>query len=133
MSEPDPKHRLTLIRCLHSFGPAIAGLRDLVATQPNARVHAGFAVAAVGMGFWLKIPPVEWAAVLLCIGLVFMAEALNTALELLADAVHPARHPLVGRAKNCAAGAVLVCALASSVIGAILFGPRLWALLQSWI
>ncbi len=134
MTSPhDPKHRACLGRCLRSFGPAFAGLRHLVATQPNARVHLGFAVLAVGMGFWLRIPPGEWIAVLLCITLVLMAEALNTALEFLADAAHPERHPLVGRAKDCAAAAVLVCALASAVIGVILFGPRLWALLQSWI
>ena len=133
MTEPDPSQRPTLVRCLRSFGPAFAGLRHLVATQPNARVHLGFAVLAVGLGFWFRSPAGEWVAVILCIGLVLMAEAFNTALEALADAVHPERHPLVGQAKDCAAAAVLASALASAVIGVILFGPRLWNLLRSWI
>jgi diacylglycerol kinase len=133
MNPPDSPSPSMLFRCLQSFGPAFAGLRSLFATQANARVHLVFAAWAVAMGFLLKITLGEWIAVLLCIALVFTAEALNTALEMLADAVHPEQHPLVGRAKDCAAAAVLVCALASAVIGAILFGPRLWALLASWI
>lgn len=120
-------------RCLRSFGPAFAGLRHLFATQPNARVHLVFAALAVGLGFWLRIAPTELIAVILSIALVFLAESLNTALEMLADAVHPERHPLVGRAKDCAAAAVLACALASAAIGVIVFGPRLWALIASWI
>ncbi|MGH7337754.1 MAG: diacylglycerol kinase, partial [Myxococcota bacterium] len=57
--------------------------------------------------------------------LVWVAEAFNSALEALADAVHPERDARVGRAKDTAAGAVLVAAIASAVIGALVFGPRL--------
>jgi diacylglycerol kinase (ATP) len=56
---------------------------------------------------------------------------MNSALEALADAVHPARDPRVGRAKDLAAGAVLIAAIASAVIGALLFGPRLFARLSA--
>jgi len=132
MSDSPAGFRTTARRVARSFRFAGAGLRHLLATQTNARIHLALAVLAVGLGVWLEIPPGEWVAVILCIALVFLAEGLNTALEMLADAVHPERHPRVGQAKDCAAAAVLVCALASAAIGAILFGPRLWALLASW-
>ncbi len=62
---------------------------------------------------------------------MWIAEAFNTALEALADAVHPERHEGVGRAKDVAAGGVLVAAIAAAVIGAAIFGPRILALLGS--
>jgi diacylglycerol kinase (ATP) len=67
----------------------------------------------------------------LAIALVWVAEAFNSALEALADAVHPNRDPRVGRSKDLAAGAVLVAAIASAVIGALVFGPRLVARLTA--
>ncbi len=85
-------------------------------------------VAAVALGFALGITRLEWCAVAIVIGGVWTAEAFNTALELLADAAHPERDPRVGAAKDAAAGAVLVAAVAASVVGLLVFGPRLLAL-----
>ena len=67
----------------------------------------------------------EWIAVSLSIGIVLGAEGFNTALESLADAVHPEQHPLVGRAKDAAAGAVLLAAIAAIVVGILVFLPKL--------
>lgn len=68
---------------------------------------------------------VEWVLLTLTIALVFVAEALNTAIEFLADAVMPARHPMIEKSKEVAAAAVLVAAIASVVTGALLLGPRI--------
>ena len=112
-------------KCLRSFGPAFAGLAHLVRTQNNVRVHLLAVIAVIAAGFGFQISSSEWFAIILCIAMVLSAEALNTGLELLADAVHPQQHPLVGKAKDCAAAAVLICALASVVVAAMIFAPRL--------
>lgn len=110
---------------LAAFGHAGRGVLHLLASQRNARFHAAAAVAAVALGWWLGISRGEWIAIALCIGFVFTAEALNSALEELADAVHPDRHPAVGRAKDLAAAAVLLAALAAAAAGLVIFVPRL--------
>jgi diacylglycerol kinase (ATP) len=113
-----------------SFFDAGRGIATLLANEPNARIHLVASIAAVALGAWLGLSPSEWCWIALAIALVWVAEAMNTALEALADAVHPARDPRIGRAKDLAAGAVLVAAIASAVIGALLFGPRLFARLS---
>ena len=110
-----------------SFVDAGRGLAELLGQEPNARIHGVASVAAVALGAWLGLSASEWCWIVLAIALVWVAEAINTALEALADAVHPERDPRIGRAKDLAAGAVLVAAIAAAVIGALLFGPRLFA------
>jgi len=124
----DEKPRSAIVKCLCSFGPAFAGLAHLVRTQVNFRVHLLAVVVVVAAGFYFQITTPEWLAVILSFALVLGAEAMNTGLEFLADAVHPEQHPLVGKAKDCAAAAVLICALASVAVAAMIFGPRLMAL-----
>jgi diacylglycerol kinase (ATP) len=102
---------------------ALRGLRCLSATQRHARVHAAATVLVIVAGGGLGIRPLEWAAVALAVGLVWMAEALNTAVEFLADAVHPEQHPLIGRAKDVAAAGVLLAALTAACVGVSVFGP----------
>jgi diacylglycerol kinase (ATP) len=114
-----------------SFIDAGRGIAALLADEPNARIHGVASVAAVTLGAWLGLSASEWCWIALAIALVWVAEAINTALEALADAIHPARDPRIGRAKDLAAGAVLVAAIASAVIGALLFGPRLLARLYA--
>ena len=121
---PDPRWRLA-----RSFGYALRGLGGMLVTQANARIHAGATLLVVAAGFWLRISSGEWCAVTAAIGLVWLAEGLNTALETLVDLVSPGVHPLAGRAKDVAAGAVLCAALTALVIGAVIFVPRLAALM----
>ena len=85
---------------------------------------ATIAVVITGLAFGLST--VEWGLVVLAVMAVWTAEGLNTSLELLADAVLPEYHPLVGKAKDVAAGAVLLTAFGSVVIGALVFGPHVW-------
>lgn len=117
---PDPRGRL-----VRSFACAFRGIGILVRTQANARIHAAATVLVVVAGFALRISPGEWCAILAAIGLVWLGEGLNTAIETLTDLVSPDPHPLAGRAKDVAAGAVLCAALAAFVIGAVVFLPHI--------
>jgi diacylglycerol kinase (ATP) len=114
-----------------SFVNAGRGIATMFASQANVRIHAVATVAAVALGLWLRLSVGEWCWIALAIALVWVAEAQNSALEALADAVHPQRDARVGRAKDTAAGAVLLAAIASAVIGALVFGPRLFARLTA--
>ena len=115
-------------RLIASFGFALRGVAVLVRTQANARIHLAAAIAVAVAGIAFQISRMEWCAVVAAIGLVWMAEGLNTAIENIVDLVSPEHHPLAGRAKDTAAGAVLLASLAAVIVGALVFAPRLAAL-----
>jgi diacylglycerol kinase (ATP) len=116
---------------IRSLGHALNGLRVMLATEHNAWIHAVLAVVAVGLGLAFGISRLEWCAIVIVIGLVFAAEAFNTALEALADAAVPEQHEGIRVAKDAAAGAVLVAAVAAAIVGVVVFGPRLLLLVAS--
>lgn len=97
--------------------------------ERNMRIHACFAVLALALGFALGIGVAEWLAVLLCIGIVFSLEVLNCAMEAAIDLVSPEYHELAKHAKDCAAGAVLVMAGVAVIVAAVVFLPRIGALI----
>lgn len=111
---------------LHSFRYALAGLRTLLLTQHNAWLHAAATAVVVVAGLVLGVSLAEWCWLVLAMTLVWMAEALNTALEFLADAVTQEFHPLILQAKDVAAAAVLIAAIGALVIGLLVFGPHVW-------
>ncbi len=117
---------MSLQRRIASFRYAFQGLRYLVRTQMNARIHLAAAVLATALGAWLDISRLEWLALALCMALVLALEAVNTALECLTDLVSPDPHPLAGRAKDLAAAAVLIVALGALVVGGLVFLPKLY-------
>ncbi len=110
---------------LQSFRHAFEGLRTLWTTQPNVRIHAAATAAALALGLLADLTRPEWCAILLAIALVWIAEALNTALEFLADAAVPDLHPLVKKAKDVAAAAVLIAAACAVAVGVVIFRPHL--------
>lgn len=112
-----------------SFRHALEGVAA-TARGRNFRVQLAAGAAAVALGAFFRISPGEWIAVALCIGLVLGGECANTALEAAVDLASPGRHPLAKRAKDDAAAAVLLFSLASAVVGAIVFLPRLAALVR---
>ncbi|HEY8601538.1 MAG TPA: diacylglycerol kinase family protein [Thermomicrobiales bacterium] len=111
-----------------SFRYATAGLRYLLVSQRNARVQSGIGVVALALAAILRVSRVEWAIITLLIALVLTLEALNSAIEATVDLVTSDYHPLAKIAKDVAAGAVWLMAIASAVIGAIIFLPPLLAL-----
>jgi diacylglycerol kinase (ATP) len=114
---------------IRSFRHAIVGILRMVRCQHNAWIHASATAIVIVAGFLLHISRADWCWIIVAISIVWTAEALNTAFEFLADAASPEFHPLVRDAKDVAAGAVLVTAIAAAVIGAIIFWPHVAGLL----
>lgn len=114
-----------LNRRIQSFKYAFRGLAYLFSSQWNARFHLFAAGMAVLLGYMLNINTSEWCWIVCMIGLVLAGEALNTALEATLDALHPEHHPLVGKAKDVAAGAVLLLAFTAILVGMLIFVPKL--------
>lgn len=107
-----------------SFGFAWKGIKTLVRTQPNMRIHLGATVLTVIAGFCFHLHPGKWLAVIIAIAMVWITEAVNTAIEFLTDIVSPEFNPLAGHVKDIAAAAVLLSAIASVIIGCIVFIPE---------
>ncbi|HQU60355.1 MAG: diacylglycerol kinase family protein [Phaeodactylibacter sp.] len=116
-----------LRRRLLSFQYAFTGIATLMRSTPNAWIHLLAALAAITLGFFFSISTIEWCLVALAIAFVFAAEAFNTALEHLTDLASPGHHPLAGKAKDLAAGAVLLAALGAAAVGLLIFGPKVLA------
>jgi len=112
-------------RLVRSFGYAFAGLRSVVRTQPNFRIHLLAAAVALALGVILRLSPPELGLIVLTIAVVLAAEALNTAIEAVCDLVSPAYHPLVKRAKDAAAAGVLIAAIGSVIVAVVVFVPHL--------
>lgn len=93
-------------------------------SQPNAKIHLVAAVGAVFAGWYFEISATEWCLVVYAIAVVLAAEAFNTAIEELTDLTSPDFHPLAGKAKDSAAGAVLLTAIGAAIVGAIIFFPK---------
>jgi diacylglycerol kinase (ATP) len=111
-----------IIKRLKSFVYAGKGIRTLIGREHNAWIHCVAIVWVTAAGFYFNITRTEWIAVILCFGMVLAVEALNTAIERLVDLVCPERKPLAGEVKDLAAAAVLICAIAAAIVGAIVFG-----------
>ena len=113
---------------IRSFRHAIVGIVRMLRCQHNAWIHAIATIAVLAGGCFFHISRSDWCWIVLAISIVWTAEALNTAFEFLADATSPNFHPIVRDAKDVAAGAVLITAIASTAIGAIVFWPHVVAL-----
>lgn len=115
-----------LASVMRSFGPALAGLVWALKTQRNLQAHALTTVVVLPLGFCLGISAAEWCAVVLAAGLVWCAELMNTAVEVLADRVSKDREEPIRRLKDVAAAAVLMAAAVAFSVGVIVFLPKLW-------
>ena len=115
-------------KVLRSFRFAGQGIVDLFRFENNAKVHLLIAGLVVAAGFYFHISRVEWTILLTQIGLVWAAEAFNTAIEKLCDFVSPGIHPQIKAIKDLSSGAVLILAITAVVVGIIIFAERLLAL-----
>jgi diacylglycerol kinase (ATP) len=119
------ENSLTFTGRLRGVGYALRGIGIMVTSQHNAWIHAGATIAVVSVGLALGLSAGEWCWIVLAIMAVWTAEALNTAFEFLTDVASPTFHPVAGKAKDVAAGAVLLAAAGSVVIGLLVLGPHL--------
>ncbi len=112
-----------------SFYYAACGVRE-AARERNFKIDGAFSVVALLLCAVLQVPAWGWAAVVVCIGLQLAMETANTALEAAVDLASPQLHPLAKRAKDCAAGAALITAGMSLVVGGIVYVPAFIALIS---
>ncbi|MEI8085710.1 MAG: diacylglycerol kinase family protein [Paludibacter sp.] len=120
-------------KTIKSFGYAGQGIRSVFQSELNMKIHLMVGILVIICGFIFNISLIEWMLCLLCFGLVIGMEMMNTAIEKLVDLVSPNHHPVAGKVKDIAAGAVLICAIISVIIGLIIFLPKVWILVMTII
>lgn len=108
---------------LNSFGYALQGIATAFTSEVNLRWHLLSAAVVVIIGVYTGLSLTKWAMLCFAIGLVLMAELFNTAIEVIVNLVSPEHHPLAGKAKDIAAGAVLVASVTAACIGVLVFFP----------
>jgi diacylglycerol kinase len=118
----------SFIKQLRSFIHAWYGLKILFKNEHNARIHLLAAILVVSAGFTCSLNAVEWCLVSLSIGLVFMAELFNTAVEYLCNHVSPGQHEQIRRIKDLTAAAVLAIVISAVIVGLIVFAPKISSL-----
>ncbi|MFA6514650.1 MAG: diacylglycerol kinase family protein [Candidatus Paceibacterota bacterium] len=119
------KKRFSIVARLKSTRNAWRGLGIFIRSTHNSWAHIFFAILAIYLGFILKISNIEWVMIIFSIGLVIIAEALNTAFEIDIDLTSPTFHPYAKDTKDVAAGAVLISVIVAGVIGIIIFLPKI--------
>ena len=110
---------------LKSFTYSWAGLKAMLKTEHNARIHLAFSIAVVAAGFYFKISLPEAMALTIVIGFVWTAEIFNTAIEKAMDFISKEKHPQIGLVKDLASAAVLVAAMAAFLVGCFIFIPKI--------
>lgn len=119
-----PKEPFLLNR-LKSVGFAFKGMVLLLKTEASIQLQFFIALAVTAAGFYFNISTTEWVVQIAMIGLVMSIEGLNTAIESMADFIHPEHHHKIGRLKDIAAGAVFIAAITAVIIGGIIYLPKL--------
>ncbi len=115
-----------LVNRTKSVGYALKGAWLLIRTEPSIQIQAIVALLVTAAGFYFDISATEWMVQLLAITAIMAMEGINTAIEKLCDYVQPEHHPKIGFIKDVSAGAVMIVAILTSIIGAIIYGPKLF-------
>ncbi len=108
-----------------SFGYAFQGIFNTIRTERNIKIHCAAAILVTIFGIWLQISKTEWMICFILFGLILALELVNTAVEATVDVFTEERKPLAKKAKDAAAGAVLIVAIFAAVIGILIFIPKL--------
>lgn len=117
------QNRFSVRARFRSIGYGVRGVGLTLLTQHNAWIHAVATIVVALAGFYFNITRGEWAVIIISSTAVWVAESLNTAIEFVADATRKERDPLIRDAKDVAAGAVLIAAIAAIIVATIIFGP----------
>lgn len=120
-------------KLIRSFKYAFKGCSYVFKTQPNMKIHLFMGTVAIIMGFLFQISKPEWLSLILVIGFVILLEFINTAIETLVDLYTEEYEFLAGVSKDVGAATVLVMAIISVIVGLIIFGPKIIALITSFL
>ena len=115
---------------IKSFRIALEGIKHVLNTQQNARIHAVFTLIVFLAALLLNLKENEWVSLLFVIGLVWIAEIFNTAMEVMVDIVSPEQSQGAKIIKDISAGAVLISAVISVLVGILIFGPKIYLLVK---
>lgn len=129
ISRDERKKQKGIKKFVNSFTYPIKGLWYAYKNEQNLAVDVGIALIVIILGFLLNINAVEWALLMLTIGLVISCELINTAIEAVVDLVTEDYHPLAKVAKDTAAAAVFIFAIVAIIVGLIIFLPKIINLL----
>ena len=121
-----PKKESFFINRLKSVGYAFKGALLLLKTEGSIKIQFVIALIVTAAGFYYNISAMEWIVQLLAIGLVMSIEAINTAIEEIANFIHPERHDKIGLIKDIAAGGVFIATIFSSTVGLIIYVPKVF-------
>jgi diacylglycerol kinase len=130
MEKISEKKRFSIVARAKSFTHAFRGISILVKSTHNFWIHIFFAIITVILGFVLDISHIEWLLIIFMIGFVMVTEAINTAIEIDIDLTSPNFHPYAKDTKDVAAGAVLISATISFIIGIVIFLPKVLIVLK---
>ena len=119
------RQRFSLRSRLRSFSYALAGIREFLVREHNARIHLVATICVIIAGLVLHVSATEAAVLAAVTGAVWITEMLNTCIERMMDFFHPEDHPYIKFIKDLAAGAVLVAAITAVVAGLLIFIPKL--------
>lgn len=115
-----------LVNRLKSVGYAFKGAMYLLKTEASIKIQVCIAIIVTAAGFYFDISKTEWLIQITCIGLVMSLEGMNTAVEYIADFIHPDRHATIGKIKDIAAGAVFIAATCATIVGLIIYLPKIF-------
>ncbi|WP_299116309.1 diacylglycerol kinase family protein [uncultured Winogradskyella sp.] len=113
-----------IINRIKSIGFAFKGMLILIKTEASIKIQLFIALVVTIAGFYFQISKIEWLVQIAMIGLVMSIEGLNTAIEHIADFVHPDNHPKIGLIKDIAAGAVFIASIVAVIIAVIIYFPK---------
>lgn len=123
---PDNKRESFAVNRIKSVGYAFKGLMVLIKTEKAIKVQLFVAIIVTLAGFYYNISITEWLIQLVVIALVMGLEAINTAIEAIADFIHPEQHPKIGHIKDIAAGAVLIASIIAVIIAIVIYFPKVF-------
>lgn len=123
------KKRFSIVARAKSFTHAFRGIGVLIKSTHNFWIHIFVAVVVIKMGVLFKISQTEWLFLVFAIGFVMVTETLNTAIEIDIDLTSPNYHPYARDTKDVAAGAVLIASIMATIVGLIIFLPKIFILL----
>lgn len=125
-------NKFSLKKRIQSFSFAFNGIKNLIIKEHNARVHIVAIVCVIGLGLYFNLKVTEWIVICIAAGLVFISEIFNTAIERLADIVEPKINQKIGLIKDYCAGAVLISAIISLIVGGFIFIPKITDLIKTF-